>query len=170
MTMYKWMSLCIIVVMVTMTAHAQQSSNESEVVQLSDPIQQTDRYEIYGSAFKDTPKQVPLEDLVNGASQFADQTVTTKGTIKKVCQKKGCFFIMETADNQQIRISFKDYGFFIPTNTAGSTVRLNGTFTVKKISEDDAQHYARDMGDDPESIEGPQHEFGLVATSVIIYK
>jgi hypothetical protein len=153
-----------------MSAHAQQSSNEAEVIQLSDPIQQTDTYEIYGSAFKDTPKQVTLEDLVNGASQYADQTVTTKGTIKKVCQKKGCFFIMETADNQQIRISFKDYGFFIPTNTAGSSVKLNGTFTVKEISKEDAQHYAQDMGDSPSSIEGPQQEYGLVATSVVIYK
>jgi hypothetical protein len=156
----------------TVQVHAQEqkANSNQEVIQLSDPIEQTDEYEMYGSQFEQSNDQVALNTLVGESEQYADQTITTEGTIKKVCQKKGCFFIMETADNQQVRISFKDYGFFIPTNTAGSKVKLNGVFTVKEISEKDAKHYAKDMGDDPESIEGAQKEYGLVATSVIIYK
>lgn len=78
-------------------------------------------------------------------------------------------FKLESED-EQARISFKDYGFFIPTNTAGARVKLNGTFTVKTLSKKEARHFAEDAGNDPEAITGPQKEYALVATSIVIYK
>lgn len=84
---------------------------------------------------------------------------------------KGCFFILENETaTEQARISFKEYSFFIPANTAGSRVKLNGTFDVKTISEEDAKHYAKDAGEDPDTINGTQKEYTLTATSVVIYK
>lgn len=145
--------------------------SKKEVVQLSDPVMETSEYSVFGSEFNKKLPAIALSTLVNRADQFDTKTVTTEGTIKQVCQKKGCFFMLQGDDDSTpARITFKDYSFFIPTNAAGSRVKLNGTFSVKTISEEDAKHYAKDTGQDPETIIGPQKEYALTATSVVIYK
>ncbi|MDZ7716430.1 MAG: DUF4920 domain-containing protein [Balneolaceae bacterium] len=148
---------------------AQDSDKEKDYIQLSDPIEQTDEYRVFGSSFNKELPQIALNDLVAKSAEFDNKTVTTEGTINKVCQKKGCFFILQSG-GKMARISFQDYSFFVPTNTSGAKVKLNGTFSVKTISEKDAKHYAEDAGNDPDAIKGPQKEYALVATSVVIYK
>lgn len=145
------------------------SAQEKEVIQLSDPIEQTETYSVFGSSFNSELVNVKLNDLITKSDKYDGKTVATEGTIKQVCHKKGCFFKLESED-EQARISFKDYGFFIPTNTAGARVKLNGTFTVKTLSKKEARHFAEDAGNDPEAITGPQKEYALVATSIVIYK
>lgn len=148
---------------------AQNSDKEKDYIQLSDPVEQTDEYQVFGSSFNKNLPNIALNDLVNKSAEFDNKTVTTEGTINKVCQKKGCFFILQSG-GEMARISFKDYSFFVPTNTTGAKVKLNGTFSVKTISEEDAKHYAEDAGSNPDAITGPQKEYALVATSVVIYK
>lgn len=154
---------------ITGSLMGQESQNA--YVQLSDPVEETQTYRVFGTAFDATAPAVNLARLISESEGFDGKTVTTQGTIKQVCQKKGCFFLLETDDaTKPARITFKDYSFFIPTNTAGSRVKLNGTFNVKTISEADARHYAKDAGKDPDVVEGPQKEYNLTATSVVIYK
>ncbi|MBN2732236.1 MAG: DUF4920 domain-containing protein [Balneolaceae bacterium] len=154
-----------------LTSSLMAQNIEKKVVQLSNPIAETEEYRVFGSAFDNDITAINLKNLIAESDKFDDSTVTTQGTIKQVCQMKGCFFILENETaTEQARISFKDYSFFIPTNTAGSRVKLNGTFDVKTISEEDAKHYAEDAGEDPDAINGPQKEYTLTATSVVIYK
>ncbi|MBN2732589.1 MAG: DUF4920 domain-containing protein [Balneolaceae bacterium] len=149
--------------------HAQNANQD--YVQLSDPVEQTDEYRVFGSRFDRDMRTVAMVSLIAQSGEYDGKTIATEGTITQVCQKKGCFFMLESDDReQQARISFKDYNFFIPTNTAGSKVQINGTFSVKTISEEDAKHYAEDAGNNPELISGSQKEYSLVATSVKIYK
>jgi len=148
---------------------AQQQSQEKEAISLSDPVESTEQYEIYGSDFEASGTPLDLENLISKSDAYKDQQVVTRGQIKQVCQKKGCFFIL--ADGQhEARITFKDYSFFIPTNTAGKKVVLKGMFNVKKLSEEKAKHYAEDAGEDSKKITGLQEEYSLVATSVKIWK
>lgn len=142
---------------------------EKEYVQLSDPIEETGEYQVFGSAFNSDIQTVAFDKLIEQSGEFDKETVSTEGTIMQVCLKKGCFFMLES-DSKTARISFKDYGFFVPTNTAGSRVKVNGTFSIDTISEADAKHYAEDAGEDPDALTGPQKEYSLVATSVMIYK
>ena len=142
---------------------------EEEFVQLSDPIEETEDYQVFGSAFNSDIETVAFDELIEKSGEYDNETISTEGTIMQVCQKKGCFFMLES-DNKTARISFKDYSFFVPTNTAGSRVKVNGTFNIETISEADAKHYAEDMGENPDAVTGPQEEYSLVATSVVIYK
>lgn len=75
---------------------------------------------------------------------------------------------MNDGENEA-RITFKDYEFFIPTNIAGKEVRLVGTFDVKELSEDEAKHYAEDADEDPDEVEGQQAEYQIEAASVKIF-
>lgn len=136
-----------------------------------EPVETGENYEVYGNEFPDDAQYFALNYLIENSSIFEGQQVATTGKIKEVCQKKGCFFILTNEDeDRSARITFKDYEFFIPTNSAGNKVRLVGEFKVNELSEEKAKHYAEDAGEDPEDIEGAQQEYGLIATSVKIIK
>ncbi|WP_421774678.1 DUF4920 domain-containing protein [Gracilimonas sp.] len=144
-------------------------AQEAEVIRLSEPVQQTDAYEVFGSEVEQWNEATSLISLIESEEELSGKEVTVETEIAKVCQKKGCFFVANQ-DGYSARITFKDYGFFIPTDSQGKTVKLVGTFTVKELSEEQAKHYAEDAGEDADAIEGPQKEYSIVATSVMIPK
>jgi len=143
--------------------------NQEEIVRLSEPVETGEDYEVFGSPFDSDAQPLSLTELINQSKKLEGQQVIADGTIKEVCQKKGCFFMLADGE-KQARITFKDYGFFIPTNTAGKYVKIAGTFNVKELSKEKAKHYAEDAGEDPDEVDGPQKEYSLVATSVKIMK
>ena len=72
------------------------------------------------------------------------------------------------ATPEPMRVTFKDYGFFVPTDSGGKRVTIVGTFDRKVISEKQARHYAEDAGQDPSQIVGERTEYSIVATSVVV--
>jgi hypothetical protein len=137
-----------------------------DVIRLSEPVQETEAYEVFGSEIEvETLEPVTLSEVVDG--EPGEITLVT--SVKEVCAKKGCFFVAQDGD-VTARITFKDYGFFIPTDSQGKEVVLVGDFSVKTLSEDQAKHYAEDAGEDPDKIEGEQKEYSVVATSIIVPK
>lgn len=96
-------------------------------------------------------------------------TILVAGTITDVCQEKGCWLVV-TDGNRQMRVTFKDYGFFVPKNSHGRKVLLQGVVSVKEISEEKARHYAAESksGPKPAEIVGPQKVVTMVATGVVI--
>ncbi|TAI49447.1 DUF4920 domain-containing protein [Flagellimonas allohymeniacidonis] len=83
-----------------------------------------------------------------------NDTIKTQltGTIKEVCQVKGCWMKVELETNDEVFVKFKDYGFFVPTNSANKKVVLNGVAFLEEVSIEDQQHYAKDRGDSQEEI------------------
>ncbi|NGP87186.1 DUF4920 domain-containing protein [Fodinibius halophilus] len=140
---------------------------QEKVIRLSAPVEQGDNYEVFGDEFPQGMEVTGLERLIAKSADYKGQQVTTGGTIKKVCQKKGCFFMLG-AQNGDVRIKFKDYSFFVPTNSTGKEAKLVGTFQVNELSEQKAKHYAKDAGEDTPKVEGPQKEYSVIATSVKI--
>ena len=41
-----------------------------------------------------------------------------EATIDEVCQMKGCWMTLES--DQKVRVTFKDYGFFVPKDAGGT--------------------------------------------------
>ena len=72
---------------------------------------------------------------------------------------------MILADKQaRARITFKDYGFFVPLDSAGSAAIVEGEVQVKTLTEAERKHLAEDAGKTVDAI--PAHEIRLVATGV----
>ncbi|MCP1384270.1 DUF4920 domain-containing protein [Runella salmonicolor] len=95
------------------------------------------------------------------------------GTVESVCQAKGCWMKVKTADGQTMRVSFKDYGFFVPKDIAGKTVVFEGEAKMKTTPVAELQHYAEDAGkskEDIAKITEPKHELTFVADGVIVKK
>ncbi|MFT4824413.1 MAG: hypothetical protein ACI9J0_002336 [Cryomorphaceae bacterium] len=144
------------------------SSHAADVVRLSEPVAQTATHEVFGAPMPSMDAVQSLGQLVADAERYLDQDVVLRTRIAKVCQKKGCFFVA-TGGAATVRVSFKDYEFFIPTDAGGKKVALAGTFGRKAISAEQAAHYAKDLGDEP-SADTPQFEYVIVATSISIPK
>ncbi len=82
----------------------------------------------------------------------SSQEVLIQTEIKTVCQKKGCW--MKVSDGKtEMRITFKDYGFFIPKDSGGRKVLAQGQIIEKEESVSDQKHYLKDAGADPALIE-----------------
>jgi hypothetical protein len=155
----------IIIIMISTAIFAQ----DSEVIRLSDPVQETDTHVFFGTAVDNWNTPVTLQNLIDAPEKYSGKEITVKTEIAEVCQKKGCFFVAN-AGSESARITFKDYSFFIPTDSKGKTVTLIGNFEVTELTEEQAKHYAEDAGQDPDMITGSQKEYTIVATSVLVPK
>jgi len=119
----------------------------------------------FGAPLGDSPK-IALADLVKDAAAWSGKTVKTEGTVSSVCQEKGCWMILKSGE-ASVRVTFKDYGFFVPKDSAGATAVLEGVFKVKTVPEATARHYAQETpGGKPDAIKGDQQELSLVASGV----
>jgi hypothetical protein len=119
----------------------------------------------FGKPIGDAPV-VALAELVKNPDVWAGKRVRTEGKVSAVCAAKGCWMTLAEAGTS-VRVTFKDYGFFVPPTSAGATAILEGTFGVKTIPEATAKHYASETpGGKPEKITGDQKELSLVATGV----
>lgn len=121
-----------------------------------------------GAPFKGE-KAVALTDLLAKPESFDKQTIATEGTVRQVCQKKGCWMELAMAEKGPgARITFKDYEFFVPKDSAGKKAKLEGAVKLAELSEERAKHYASEGATIPRGADGKAREVQLVATGVEI--
>jgi len=120
---------------------------------------------------------VANSEVVNVEALYASLTATggfegkVMVEIKEVCKSKGCWMIVKLPNDEEMRVTFKDYKFFVPTNSAGFVAVIEGKATRKSTSMETLRHYAEDAGKSPEEIEeidGPQEGYAFVAHGVLI--
>jgi hypothetical protein len=146
---------------------ALDAAAESAVVRLSEPVEATESYEVFGAPLPDKSPGLSLREVIERESDFAGQEVRVSTRVARVCQKKGCFFIATEGD-AWARITFADYGFFIPTDSGGKQATLVGTFSRQELSPEQAAHYNKDLGEEATGSDVPPFEYSIVATSVLI--
>lgn len=92
-------------------------------------------------------------------------------TVGDVCQKKGCWMMVDLGNGEEMRVRFKDYGFFVPMTSTGKTVVMEGVAYNDTTSVEDLKHYAEDAGQSQEEIDAitePEISMAFEATGVII--
>ena len=144
-------------------------AQESGVVRLSEPVLQTEVYEVFGSEISEWNDALTLSEIILSKEDYSSKEITVETEVAEVCAKKGCFFIARDGE-LTARVTFKDYSFFVPTDSQGKSVKLVGVFQVNELTEEQAKHYAEDAGEDPDTITGSQKEYSIVATSVLVPK
>lgn len=111
------------------------------------------------------------QTLIADPMKYDDKDVKITGQVSAACQKKGCWMTIGSGEpgKPTVRISFKDYGFFVPTDCMGKTAVVEGHFKVTSLSAAEAQHYADDAakpGSPAQKVTAPQRTLSLVATGV----
>lgn len=135
-----------------------------EPIRLSEPVASSEAWEDFGAPLPEgSPRD--LAGLVADAEAMTGETVLVRTEVVQVCQKKGCFFIARDGE-ATARVTFRDYEFFVPTDSAGKQVVLAGTFERRALSADQAAHYAEDLGEAPDADLEDGFEYAIVADAV----
>lgn len=91
------------------------------------------------------------------------------GKVVEVCKAEGCWIRVERKDGTPMMVRAKDHAFTMPESIVGKTVVIDGSATVKEISEDMRKHYAEDAGktkDEIAKIKGPEKDVQFAAKGV----
>ena len=108
-------------------------------------------YETFGQDFevtKDTLSARQMDDLFDEIEIGDTVLVTFSSKIDAVCQKKGCWMEVDLDEGYVARVTFLDYGFFVPLNAAGSKAIIHGRAFWKADSAAEKRHYAEDAGEE----------------------
>ncbi|MFT6387713.1 MAG: hypothetical protein ACJAUP_001085 [Cellvibrionaceae bacterium] len=141
------------------------STANADVIRLSEPVQKDATTETYGEPLSTMPQAVELKVLLTSPEEHLSKSFSVTTQVAKVCQKKGCFFIAQEG-SEIIRVAFKDYGFFVPTDIGGKTVTLVGELVAHQRTAKQATHFSKDLGQSSALESGFTYE--IVATSVRI--
>jgi hypothetical protein len=112
---------------------------------------------------------VKLAELLATPQAHDGKTVVLEGQVRKACAQKGCWMELATAQDAKgpgVRVTFKDYGFFVPLDSAGSVARVEGVVKVAELSDDRAKHYESEGAIVPRGTDGKAREVQLVASGV----
>ncbi len=110
-------------------------------------------------------------DMINQVEVSGTFEGKIEGKINEVCTKKGCWLTMDLPNGESMRVTFKDYGFFVPTDSQGFPLVLEGVATLTTTDVATLQHFAEDQGKSPEEVAAitePKREITFEATGVII--
>lgn len=118
-----------------------------------------------------TPAVTDLAAVLKSPGDFAGKTVKTEGKVARACSKKGCWMELTTpAGDGGMRVTFKDYAFFVPLDSAGATATIEGTVEVKILSKDDAEHLEGEGARIARNAKGEPQELAFVATGVELHR
>ncbi|MDP1830186.1 MAG: DUF4920 domain-containing protein [Archangium sp.] len=116
-------------------------------------------------------QSVDLGKLLASPSDFDGKTVAIEAKVRKACEKKGCWMEVAAADKGPgMRVTFKDYGFFVPLDSAGSTVKVEGVVKVAMLDDAKAKHLEAEGATVPKGKDGKYREVQLVAVGLELRK
>ncbi|MCB0515891.1 MAG: DUF4920 domain-containing protein [Bacteroidetes bacterium] len=101
----------------------------------------------------------------------SEQQAKVEGNVAAVCQVKGCWMNLYQPDSSTMRVTFKDYAFFMPKDIEGKKVIVEGIAKYDTTSVEDLRHFAEDEGKSAEeiaAISAPAVELVFEANGVLL--
>jgi hypothetical protein len=130
----------------------------------------TDNTGWYGEPFEYTDA-IPAMEVAKLMSDSSKNEFIVEGTIEECCQKKGCWMKVDMGNGETMRVTFKDYEFFVPLDAAGSTMIMKGIAMYDTLDVDYLKHLAEDAKATQEEIDAitePELALTFEATGVEI--
>ncbi|MFT7624011.1 MAG: type IV secretory pathway VirB10-like protein [Myxococcota bacterium] len=112
--------------------------------------------------------QTTLSAVLAKPEEHRGKNVKVAAKVSRVCKKKGCWMILQSDanDGKSVRVTMKDYGFFVPKDCDGRDAVVEGVFDYKEVSVAAGKHLAQDAGDDPTQVKAKALEMRLVASAI----
>ena len=162
-------TLLVLLLAVTVFACKNQQQNK--------PTNVVETYVSYGDEISAKDYLVSEDVLEKYNYLVVGDTINLKfsSTIDDVCSKKGCWMKLPVGKDEmsEVFVRFKDYGFFVPIDSKGKDVIVDGKGFVKEISVKELQHYAKDAGKSEEEIAKitePKRTLSFEANGVLLKK
>jgi len=114
--------------------------------------------------------ELALAEVLSKPERFRDQAITVEGQVRSACTRRGCWMEIAEGGDPKLpgcRVTFKDYGFFVPTDSAGARAKVQGTLGVNTLPPERVAHLESEGGQFPrKNADGSVDELRLVATGV----
>jgi Domain of unknown function (DUF4920) len=125
-----------------------------------------------GAAIAKDAKAVPLTTVLSSPAEYTKTPVIVEGVVTTACERKGCWMQLQPAADadQSVRVTFKDYAFFVPLDSKGMKARAEGVTTVKKLSKAEADHLVEEGAKLKRTEDGGAIEVSFVANGVELTK
>lgn len=110
-----------------------------------------------------------LINLVSEIENSDSLTAVIEAKVTEVCQAKGCWMKVELPNGESMRVTFKDYGFFMPKDLAGKSVKMSGVAKKEETDVETLKHFAEDGGKSEEEIAQitePKMDYKFIASGV----
>ncbi len=128
---------------------AQDTSNTEEMVEAAPKM--VGDYTVYGEEISEDGAVSP-EDFLAALGEVDTLKAKMKTSVNAACQKKGCWMKVDMAEAEDMRVRFKDYGFFVPLDSEGSEAIIEGIAYRDTVAVEELRHYAEDAGKSEEEI------------------
>lgn len=124
-----------------------------------------------GAAISKDTKTVPLADVLAKPEAWTMAPVVVEGVVSTVCQNKGCWMeIAPESGKPGMRVTFLDYGFFVPKNSKGYMAILEGKVEIKKLPKDHVDHLEDEGASIERQPDGSAIETSFIAAGVELHK
>ena len=113
---------------------------------------------------------VAIKEILAHPDEYNKKEVLVEGVAGEVCENKGCWMFL-TDGSAKVRVDFKNYGFFVPWDSEGKRVRIQGKVYKKLISREVAKHWAEEQKSPdvkPEDIKEDQAVVMITASGVLM--
>lgn len=114
---------------------------------------------------------VTLETLLANPGEYDGKSVAVVAKVRRACERKGCWMELAASESAPgVRVTFKDYGFFVPLDSAGSTAKVEGMVKVAELSLERAKHYESEGAKVPKDKDGKYREVQMIAEGLELRK
>lgn len=124
-----------------------------------------------GAAIPENAKSISLAKIIAEPNAYTKDAVVVDGVIAANCTTKGCWMQLAPAEGGDgVRVTFKDYGFFIPLDSKGMKARAEGVAVVKTLSKAEADHLEGEGAKIKRNEDGSAVEVSFIANGVELQK
>jgi len=125
----------------------------------------------FGEAFSSAEVKADSEMLALYQDLSLGDTIQVQfqSEVESVCAKKGCWMKLELPEEQNAHVTFKDYGFFVPKDSQGDQMLVNGVAFIEQTDVETLKHYAEDAGESEAEIAKitePKLNYRFIASGV----
>ena len=161
-------NLLFVLTAVTLFSCAQ---TETSTTTEAEPAEEVATLAFYGDTIA-TDGALSPSDFLAQMEGTDSLNVKVEAKINETCRMKGCWMTLDMGEGEQLRVRFKDYGFFVPTEGVdGKIAVIEGVAFYDTLSVDYLQHLAEDAGKSEEEIAAitePELSVNFEAHGVII--
>ena len=133
------------------------NETEESAEDVAGPVAPAIPGQTYGTAIT-AADALPMSALPATLGTRDSARVKLTGITSAVCQAKGCWMTLPTADGRQMRVRFRDYAFFVPKDLSGHEVVVSGWAYRSTVPKAELQHYAKDAGKPAQEVAAINHD------------
>ncbi len=137
------------------------------------PATATPELKRFGAALPPS-SATPVAQVLSAPEGFQGKPILVEGYVRRACTRRGCWMELASGPDTSLegcRVTFKDYGFFVPTDSAGSRARVEANLELATLSPAAVDHMEHEgAAFRSKAADGSAREVRLVASGVELWR